>query len=239
MLLFCGALYSFVRDRQEIRKKSFDMVHGLENDFEKARFLAGWIFEEIHGLPSDTLLFNIPVLRYLGARPIEVLRRGGCCGGKSRLLICMLRSIGIQSAQVTLYHVKGNAQHALVEARLSTYSVLLDPSYGFYFTSKDGEPVGFESVLAGTQPNFAPLSRSDVRAYPEDDYYNFDYRKTKTANWTMGPIRKTVYKLLWIFTLGKIDRIFQPWWFEHPQLIICLGLLCAILGLIFGLYVNT
>ena len=231
-MLVCVSLYSYIKDRRKIKQKSFDIIQNSRNDHEKACDIAGWVFNNVQNKTSDPFLFNIPILRHLGARPIDVLLKRAEFVAGSPLFICMLKSIHIQSGQVTLYHVTGGAQHALVEARLSGKSVLLDPAYGFYYTSQAGQPMGFNDIRTGEEPVFISLPGSREHGDSRNDYYHFDYGKTKTANWTMGPIRKLTYKVFWICTLGRIDKIFQPWWFEHPQLIICLGLLIVTLILV-------
>lgn len=143
----------------------------------------------------------------------------------------MLRAIGFRSVQITPYHRGGQAQHVLVEVVTAIGKVIMDPLYGFYYVNKNGLPMGLEDLRAGNKPYFVPFPRSNVSAYPEDDFYAFNYTEAKTAKWTHGRFRFSVYLTLRQLTSGKIDLVRQPWWMEWPQLVICIWIVCFMVGL--------
>ena len=172
--------------------------------------------------------FCSPLFAPFGATPSAVLRFGDCCSGRARLLILALHELGIRAYQITLYHRAGHAQHCLVEACLHDRRVIVDPTYGVYYEGPNGETVSLKELQRGIAPKYVPLFNDRVCGYPANDYYDFDFRLSKTANWTKSPLRKFAYTLLHKLTDGGIDRLEVPAVLEWPQhLFIALALLCT------------
>lgn len=200
---------------------------------------------QVHGSQKELLLavarrcYQIPVVRKdasfcpslfgpLGATPSAVLRFGDCCSGRARLLILALHELGIRAYQITLYHRAGHAQHCLVEACLHGRRLIVDPFYGVYYEGPNGDPISLTELQKGTPPKYVPLLDDRVCGYPADDYYDFDFRLSKTANWTKSRLRNFAYALLHKLTGGGIDHLEVPAVLEWPQhLFIALALLCA------------
>jgi hypothetical protein len=70
------------------------------------------------------------------------------------------------------------------------------------------------------KPQYQRLPHSSDENYPANDYYNFAFSNTKTANWTKSRTRRTAYRVLMVLTAGRIDTLRQPLWMEWPQLIV-------------------
>ena len=85
----------------------------------------------------------------LGATPSAVIRLGGCCSDRSRLLILALAQLGIRAYQITLYHRAGHAQHCLVEACIGDDHLIVDPSYGIYYRASNGGAIGLTDLQTG------------------------------------------------------------------------------------------
>jgi hypothetical protein len=172
--------------------------------------------------------FCPPLFAPLGATPSAVLRFGDCCSGRARLLILALHELGIRAYQITLYHRAGHAQHCLVEACLDNGRMIVDPFYGVYYEGPNGDPVSLRELRRGILPTYVPLLDDRVCGYPANDYYDFDFRLSKTANWTKSRLRNFAYTLLHKLTDGGIDHLEVPAVLEWPQhLFIALALLCA------------
>jgi hypothetical protein len=172
--------------------------------------------------------FCPPLFALLGATPSAVLRFGDCCSGRARLLILALHELGIRAYQITLYHRVGHAQHCLVEACLDNRRIIVDPTYGVFYEGPNGEPVSLKELQRGIAPRYVPLLDDPVCGYPANDYFDFDFRLSKTANWTKSPVRNFAYTLLHKMTDGGIDHLEVPAVLEWPQhLFIALALLCA------------
>lgn len=209
-------------ERRKLSRFANAAAHGAAPGLPAALQLAGAIFSGVaHG--ADPVFLCRP-LEPLGATPMAVLRHGGCCSGLSRLYILALDVLGIQAAQVTLYHASGQAQHCLVEVTLQRERVLVDPMYGFYYRSPDGAPLGMDGLRSGCTPVFHAIPGSTCTSYPANDYYRFDYTATRTANWTATRTRRTAHRVLAAVTLGGIDTWRVPAALEWPQLILASAL---------------
>jgi hypothetical protein len=202
-----------------------------KSTLDTALDLAGRIYVQV-ARGSDPPFIPIAALDIVGATPVSILRHGGCCSGFARLYITGLGTLGIKAAQVTLYHATEKYQHALAEVSLgetgrdTKQGVIVDPTYGFYYVDGDGRPIGLDELRQGVKPKYRRLPHSERRrptsgrndeSYPANDYYDFDFSHTKTANWTKTWVRRSVYRILTLLTAGRIDILKQPLWMEWPQ----------------------
>jgi hypothetical protein len=153
----------------------------------------------------------------LGATATAVIERGGCCSGRSRLLILALAELDISAFQITLYHRAGHAQHCLVQASIDGEPLILDPSYGISYSSPDGTPVGLQDLQKGVTPHHDLLPDVSAGGYPENCYYEFDYTLSRTANWTCSPWRRCAYRALCLCVGRRIDNFGVPASLEWPQ----------------------
>jgi hypothetical protein len=228
-LLLLGAvgllLAHWLIERRTLRQIVAGKVGPVSNPGTVVHWLAGWI--HAHVPRRQDPLFVSRVFHIFGATPTAVLQSGGCCSGKARLYILGLDALGIRSAQITLYHVSGCAQHCAVEVAVNGDRMIVDPLYGLYYTDSRGLPLGLEDLQTGRQPTLQTLPFSTATAYPPYPYYDFDYGNTKTANWTCSMPRRTAYRLLHIVSGGGIDRFRVPAILEWPQILISSFLLAA------------
>ncbi len=221
-------LVHFFQERRLVGRFAVGATRGERNPSRAALALATVIHERIpRGKDPAFLGLEIPAL--LGATPGAVLRRGGCCSGLSRLYVLALRSLGIRAAQITLYHESGLARHALVEVRIGTDRWIVDPTYGFHYVDDAGRPLGLDALRAGVEPSFRPFIAGGSDGYPLNNYYAFDYRRSKTANWTMTLWRRMTYPTLRLLTAGGIDTLRQPGFLEWPQLVVAGGVVAALI----------
>jgi len=151
--------------------------------------------------------FVMRIFEPIGANPLCVLNNGGCCSGIHRLYITALHTIGIKSAQITLYHHSGHGQHCLVEAKINNTPMIIDVDYGVYYISNNGDPIGLEELQKGNLPEFMKIPGVSDFGYPNNDYYNFNYLLTKTANWTKSLPRRMTYRFLKFIFGDKINRL--------------------------------
>lgn len=225
-LAITGLLLHWRRERRVIRQFALGATRGERNPGRAALALAAVIHQRIpRGKDHAFLGLEFPAL--LGATPGDVLRRGGCCSGLSRLYVIALRTLGIKAAQITLYHQSGVARHALVEVRLGTDRWIIDPTYGFHYVDGGGRPLGLAALRAGKTPHFRPLIENGSDEYPRNHYYAFDYPRSKTANWTMTLGRRLTYPPLRVLTAGWIDTVRQPGFLEWPQLVVAAAIAVA------------
>lgn len=222
-------LAHYFHERRVVRHFALGATRGERNPGRAALALATVIHQRIPQHRNDHAFLGLGFPAALGPTPVEVLRRGGGCSSLSRLYVLSLRSLGIHATSVTLYHVSGVARHALVEVRIGNDRCVIDPSYGFSYVDDAGRPVGLDALRAGTEPRFLPFLAEGEAGYPPTNYHAFDYRRSKTANWTMTLGRRLMYPTLRMLTAGGIDTLPQPGFLEWPQLIVAGGLLAALI----------
>ena len=98
--------------------------------------------------------------------------------------------------------------------------MLVDPTYGLYYRGPSGTLIGLDPLRRGTQPVLVALRSNRPAAYPRDEYYDFDYMETKTANWTKSRVRRFVYRVAHPLTLGRIDTVRLPVLLEYPHILL-------------------
>jgi hypothetical protein len=229
-----GALSTHVvLERRRLRQFVSGLGNLPANPRDLALEVAGHLFTRRHN--SDDPPYVLKLFAPLGASPGLLIQRGGCCSGISRLYILALSQLGIPAHQITLYHRTGCAQHCLVEVRLPDGPLIADPLYGLYYTGRTGRAIGLDDLQRGTKPVFLPLPHSDRQGYPGNDYYDFDFTLSKTANWTKTCFRVLTYRFLRFVTGGSVDRLRVPVLFEWPQTL--LAILAAMLLAAFHLVV--
>lgn len=166
---------------------------------------------------------------FLGGTPGGILRHGGCCSGISRLYIAGLDTLGIPATHVILYHTSGVARHCLTEVCVEGQRLVVDPLYGFYYVDRHGRAVSIEALRRGAPHRYRRLPRSSRDHYPQNDYHNFAFTQTKTANWTKTPVRRGLYWVLAHVTAGRIATLRRPAWTEWPQLVVAVGVTGTVL----------
>lgn len=225
MNLILGGIFVFLilhywLEKRKLKRFVLEILSEKSDEMESVFELAGIIYAKVSKNSDDPSFIPFPLLSSLGGTPIAILRRGGCCSGLSRLTILSLSELDLRAAQITLYHVSGRAQHALVEVCLDEGEMIVDPTYGFYYVGSKEKPLGMKQLRKGGQPIFRKLPHSTKDSYPPGGYYDFDFKNTKTANWTKSWIRKRIYRFGDKITKGRIDYFKLPPFLEWPQLIL-------------------
>lgn len=215
------AIIGLLRQRQNERRRLLQFVESLNISADRGRDTVFRAASKIFDLPDSRRdpVWISGLLESFGASPGAIIDIGGCCSGKSRLLILCLSELGIRSHQVTLYHKDGYAQHCLVEVVLPGERFILDPTYGIYLGDDASRGLSLIDLQRGAIPNHIPFTSRPDWGYPDDGdgYYHFDYAATKTANWTCSATRRIAYALLYRISWGAVDRLMVPAWLEWPQ----------------------
>ena len=179
---------------------------------------------------EDPPFIPIRLLDILGATPVSILRRGGCCSGLTRLYITGLATLGIKAAQVTLYHAAGQAQHCLAEVSLGEQRVLVDPfvwvllrGYSWNALSPPCAPPG------GSSPNTEGFRTAPTRTTPRTTTTTLSFRTPRPPTGPRRRTRRTAYTILMVLTAGRIDTLRQPLWMEWPQLTVAAAVTVGVL----------
>jgi hypothetical protein len=217
----------WVVERRRLRRFVAAQELSSENLIDCALSVASLISNRVR--QPDDPPFLSPLLQSLGGTPSALIHRGGCCSGTSRLYILFLHALGIRANQITVYHRSGNAQHCLVEIHVPGATLIADPVYGVYYTDPAGRALSLEDLQAGASVVYRLIPGTTRTGYPDNDYYNFNFSLTKTANWTISWERRSAYLMLSRLTGGGIDRLRLPAILEWPQTLLIFLLLSATL----------
>ena len=235
------AIVALLYQRAIERRRLVKFVESIDAHTDRGRDVVFRVACKIFDLPATRRdpIWMSRLLEPLGASPGAIMKAGGCCSGKSRLLIVCLAELGIRSHQVTFYHKDGHAQHCLVEVHLPTERFILDPTYGMYLGDDASCGLSLIDLQRCAIPISIPFTSRADWGYPDhgDGYYDFDYAATKTANWTCSALRRAAYTVLHKLSRGAVDRLMVPAWLEWPQNIgvSAIAVFFAIVSMIFGL----
>jgi hypothetical protein len=228
--ILAALIVTFHRRRLRLATFCRRIVSNSDSRRETAFAVARFLFSEVKRARDPPFLTRL--LAPLGASPPSVLEHGGCCSGIHRLFITALDTLGIQSAQLTLYRrVEGVAGHCIAQVEVDSEKIIIDVDYGVWFRHPNGGSISLEELRAGVPPLIEPFvfdkkahaaDDSEVReaGYPPCPYFDFDYRLTRTANWTMSLLRRVVYPVLAVLTRGRVDVFLLAPVFEWPEVLL-------------------
>ena len=225
LLLLAGDLR---RERRRVRDYLVSLGPWDEDPMAWALTLAASLGRR-HTAGDDPVYLS-PLFRALGGTASDLIARGGCCSGLSRLHMVALEARGIRANQIPVQPREGYAQHCLVEVHLPRGPACIDPLYGLHYTDAAGRPLGLEDLQSGVPVHCRPIPGARRSGYPANDYYAFDYRLTRTANWTRSWPRRAAYAALRAFWGERVNRMRVPQLLEWPQALLALllvGLTCA------------
>ncbi len=225
--------------RERVRQFARAVTQGARSQRDAVFNLARALFLEVERVDPDPI-FLTKFLKPLGPSPIAVLKRGGCCSGIHRLFIASLDAIDIRAAQLTVYALPGPvARHCLVQVALNPAPLIIDVDYGVWYRHPNGGALGINDLHSGVTPVIEPfvldpqarrrqLGRPTIPpGYPNVPYYAFDFRSTRTANWTKSRIRRATYRLLKHVTQGRVSSFLLPPICEWPEILLA-GALCGL-----------
>lgn len=167
-----------------------------------------------------------PLYRILKARPADVLRYGGFCGNKARLLVTLLRTRGIESRVMYVFNTEGwtrpDVGHpyvtAIVEVGLAGRWAIADPYIGILFRRDDGLPATAADLAADPA-----LVRSQAPLWYSSELY--DYRELRGIRWGKFPLGEGLHDLLAaILSPARVNTIHYPWWVQRPNLLMAIAL---------------
>lgn len=233
VLLAAALLVTYYTRRKRIAAFARSVTRGSGSTEDAVFALARTLYVTIQRRPDPKFpSFLAP----LGASPVAVLRRGGCCAGIHRLFITALDTLGVPASQVTVYRPGPDAAHCLAQVQLGNERLMIDVDYGISYRRPDGQAVSMAELRAGMAPvlqTFMPDASAlrvqgnsrNPPGYPGGEYFAFDYRLTRTANWTMSRVRRLSYAVLHALTDGRIDDLQLPPLLEWPEIL--LAVICC------------
>lgn len=222
VLLALACLVSFQKDGVQLRAMAEEVTRSHASPAQKVLALVDWIH---HNQPAQEngKAFIFPRLR---ATPMQVLRGGGDCADKSRLLCALLREVNIPSSMVLCFSRRSAVPtHTVVEAQIGPGSfMVVDPAYNLAFPKEHtnsyfnllelrADPQILDRRLADLIPTLPPTA--PVYCYkPEQAAYD----NASTFNWQKNRLTRFIRDALAIVYGNDVYRISRPIILEEPKL---------------------
>jgi hypothetical protein len=222
---------SWLNDNSVLRERALAVAAGLTTGSAKIIAINHWVYRNQGFTKNDGFI----LLPALGPTPIQVLRTGGDCGDKSRLVSAMLWQLGINSGLAQIFPCRDCGPiHAVVEAEYEAGRMVVDPIWDVEYPSGDGKFLGIQE-LAGTSVGRAHITELRTRRgagdkiqFMPDAEATFDY--AAAVNWQKNGLSRASASGLRF--LGYDPRhLLRPHFLEDPQLALTL-LFLTIAGLL-------
>ena len=232
-----GCWVGYRRDCNQLRTVAEKITADARSGSERVLALLHWVHVET-GTAKNHSYFVLPTL---GATPIQVLRAGGDCADKARLLSAMLREVGVPATMAMCFHpATGQPSHTIVEARTDPgVFMVVDPAFDLYFPRSDGS--GYFGLLDLRRDPAILLRRLDqlCDTAPRTDpihAYNRTlavYDRAGSINWNRNRLMGFVRDRLLPGLGDDVYRLSRPLPFEEPKLFV------ATVALLLGLTASS
>jgi hypothetical protein len=226
-----GFFMDWENDNALLHRQVVETTRDLNTDSARIRAINDWVYGH-GGFGKNNDYFLVPAL---GPTPIQVLRDGGDCSDKSRLVAAMLNEININAGLVMISPCPDCPFiHTVVEAEYERGRMVVDPTWHVDYPAGEGKFLGVRD-LAGTslgRERVGDLQRqrgaSDKIADMPATEATFDY--AVTVNWSKNSVTRATATML--HRLGYAPgQMFRPRFLEDPKL--ALTIFFALLGLMF------
>ena len=233
-----GIWYSWVGDNAILREKALAITAGLTSASSRITTINDWVYHN-QGFAENDHYFLIPVL---GPTPNQVLKSGGACADKSRLVSAMLRQLGINSGLAQIFPC-GNCYpiHTVVEAEYEGGRMVVDPTWNIDYPAGDGSYLGIRD-LAGTSRGRDRLSKLQSQRAADDKIQSmppteatFDF--ARSVNWQKNTLTRTIERALMVVGYDP-EHMLRPHFLEDPKLaltLLFLAIATALIALSLGL----
>lgn len=229
---FCVAglvlLLVWQRETVDIHRQALAIAGNLAKPSERIVAINHWVYGN-QGFEKNPEYF---LFARLGPTPLQVMRRGGDCADKGRLVAAMLASLGIRAGLLEVSDCPGCPWiHTVVEAESESGWMIVDPIWDVDYPSGNGKYLGLKE-LANTSLAWEHVTQLQRERGPQSKIAlmpraeaTFDY--TVSINWHRSIFTKAVE---WALRQLNADQAFvhRPNILEDPQLF--LACLCLMLS---------
>jgi len=227
---FCG--YFYACDNAWLSSVSRDLTKDAKTDDERVLSLLDWVHNGL-GTHKNNKHF---LFAQFGPTPVQIMREGGDCADKSRLLCAMLREIDIAATPVMCFDPQsGKPTHTIVEARIADGEyMVVDPAYGLFFP-RNGK-AGYHDLLdlrrdpSIVERRVDAISRQSPKMREEDRYYlraYSGYQGVSTFNWNKGTMSGVLHDFLERRLGDDVYRLPRPATLERPKVLVAWSCLLA------------
>jgi hypothetical protein len=239
LLVATGLFFSHKDDLRRLR----EIVHAeITPKGESPDFVAinNWIYSN-KGFVKNQGFFWFKVL---GPTPLDVLENGGDCSDKSRLLMAMLTSVGIDSSLVMLFnHTNTMSTHTVLEVREKNFSSIADPVFNIVFPKQESGFYGLSAMR--DNPGILKYTvrqllekRGALDKISKYDLTNETYEFASTVNWNKNSALRAIAE-----TLSKMGieakNLRRPHFLDDPKFFLVLvffwmGIVSLVAGVLFN-----
>jgi hypothetical protein len=232
LLSFLCALLLFASIKQDERildKAIAGQITAQPNSGELVEELNRWVYNN-QGFAKNKEYF---IFRELGPTPVQVLRSGGDCSDKSRLLAALLRRFDMDSTLVMLHACEEcEATHTVIEARYENGRMAADPVFDIVFPAGNGKFYGIKDLredpsklLSRHHELVAQRGAANKIVFYKRETESYSW--PKTINWDKNVVLQSVAAVM---EMGGTDPylVMRPHFLEDPKLFL------MYLSLIFG-----
>lgn len=229
LLLAAGiCAVSYEQDCRALSGLAHDLSADAQTPYEIVINLMDWVYHDLGTRRSGSyFLFSS-----LGPTPVQVVRGGGDCADKSRLLCALLREVGVSATPAMSFDPKtGAAVHTIVEAEpVKGERMIVDPSYNLFFPQADGS--GYYGILdlrrdpAIVQRRVEDLFQTLPSRREEEKYYLAafaGYHGLSTLNWEARAAYAVIRDILYKWIGEEVYRLHRPLFLERPKLAVLIG----------------
>ena len=218
VLFAVGMLISWQADRQRLAAIARLVAPASLPDGLRAERLNAWIYGN-QGFAKNRSSF---IWSKLEATPIDVLERGGDCEDKSKLLIAMLDTVGIDGSMAMQYPCRGcDPVHTVVIADVGDRWAAYDPVYNLSFPNPRGGYHGVRELRARPEIMHARLDAlierrgagDKIAKYGRDDHV---YTHITTVNWDKNGLTRAVAAALPLVGLEPALTP-RPFFLDNPK----------------------
>lgn len=203
---------SWRRDNSILCDQAKVVTQHCHNDIERIMAISGWVHANKGFEKNKNYFLSLPIL---GATPIDVLRNGGDCSDKSRLVAAMLNEVGIKAGLVMLRKaVDQPFTHTVVEAIHERGRMVVDPVWDIAY------PGGIEELAAVDPGPQLVLELQQLRG-PQSKimsvlYEDVNFKYATSINWNKNRFTRFIAAMM---RVGGIDpnTIMRPRIFEDPK----------------------
>ncbi len=163
---------------------------------------AGLLLESLHLVhnavqPRQGIFSNISGFKASVFQPVTIdLQTGqGACGSYATVLARLMDDLGLEARMAQMKVGEEYGGHILVEAKIGSDWVVVDPLYNLFLTRPDGKLASFNDV----QQNW-DFYKQQV---PEEYDMSYKYEGVRYTNWDKVPVLMPAFKKLLDFFMGK------------------------------------
>lgn len=220
LIFFVAAQLTYISYKKDLQfLKSIVYTH-ISPQYSPTLFESAnhWVYQN-QGFKKNHDFFIFPAL---GPTPIQILEKGGDCADKSRLLMTLLESVGIDSSLVMLYSADGqSATHTILEVRDAQIKAIADPVFDIVFPKSNNSYYGLQdlrknpALLPGRLDELVKLrgDNSKIAFYKRaDETYQF----ATTLNWNKNALLRFIANSLKQMGI-EANTVRRPHFLDDPK----------------------